>query len=98
MHKKFRENVKKYNEEHPPINVSSMTDKEKKLAVLLASYEMDEPYDDNEEPSVDHFNWEKIEKELKEEHFGDCVSSPSPCLRCYLEPIIHKAQWINKNM
>lgn len=80
-----------------------INDDVKLLACLLASYEMDEPHvdlpdlkdEDSHYPEVD---WEEFEGWMKEEHCGDCINLPAPCIRCYAEMILHKAKWIDERL
>lgn len=75
------------------------SDKVKRLACLLMSYEMDEPHADlpdlkDENPHYPEIDWDKIEKDfLNLEH--DClIPGNHGCPRCFAEMIMHKAQWI----
>ncbi len=72
------------------------------LAVLLASYEMDEPHaklpDLNQEGESGQQYPEISERQLFEwlqsPHSGDCTGKPSPCIRCFAEMVWHKANWL----
>ena len=81
----------------PPINELT-----KQLACLLAAYETDEPHFTTVEKYkyfMDYgpdepWPWEEVKEWSKREHCGDCTSMPAMCELCYIEAILHKAQWI----
>ena len=78
------------------------TDIVRKLACLIASYEMDAPHTSS--PTLDVGSeseqfyplilWETIINCANDEHNGDCVKQPQTCTRCWAEDVIHKATWI----
>lgn len=75
-----------------------MTDLAKRIAVLLANYEMDEPHFDLEGNVVYGLSATFPELALQEwagaAHHGDCLKEPGPCLRCMASEWLFKGQWI----
>lgn len=73
----------------------------RRLACLLASYEMDEPHAGKWADQPQHypdFDWPTLEKWLGEEHGGDCINMPAPCHVCFAVDAWHKAQWIAERL
>ena len=68
----------------------------RRLASLLAAYELDEPHEPGE-PREGRYRlmpWPEIAAGLTAPHDGDCTDEPAACLRCACEIWTHKAKWI----
>lgn len=79
-----------------------MTIDPRQLACLLACYEMDELHIDTpRSKGSDYYpstSWEAICRDASQDHDGDCNNQPQPCVRCWAEAIIHKANWIAEKL
>jgi hypothetical protein len=72
----------------------------RRLAELLASYEMDAPHADEPEGTANYPNitWDQLVTWMGVEHHGDCVNLPCSCTRCFAEAIVHQARWMAERL
>lgn len=63
------------------------------LASILLSYEIDEPHF-GEQWSYSPFLVSQIKDWEKEEHCGDCTKQPQPCIKCQIDELLYKSQWL----
>lgn len=63
----------------------------REMAVLLANYESDEPYEENEEASTTFYDWPKRERDLNSECW---CNMPITCMKHFAEGVMHKARWL----
>jgi len=79
-----------------------ITERTKRLAELLTSYENDEPHpfgdETEEEQRYPDRPWTDIAKELSRPHSGDCIRECHVCQRCMAEWVLHKARWIDARL